>query len=93
MYALHCICRASLRAGSSEFVLTFIVSIGGAARPYRKGDVMLYWAAVFFVIALAAAVLGFGGIATGVVEMAKILFFIFLIILVVTAILGLTRRG
>ena len=26
---------------------------------------MLYWAAVFFIIALIAAVLGFGGIAAG----------------------------
>ena len=54
---------------------------------------MLYWAAVFFVIALVAAVFGFGGIAAGGAEIAKILFFIFLIIFVVAAILGLTRRG
>ena len=26
---------------------------------------MLYWAAVFFIVALIAAVLGFGGIAAG----------------------------
>ena len=38
---------------------------------------MLYWAAVFFVIALIAAVFGFGGIAAGAAEIAKILFFIF----------------
>jgi len=54
---------------------------------------MLYWAAVFFVIALVAAVFGFGGIAAGATEIAKILFFLFLIIFVVAAILGLTRRG
>ncbi len=39
---------------------------------------MLYWAAVFFVIALVAAVFGFGGIAASAVGVAKILFIVFL---------------
>ena len=34
---------------------------------------MLYWAAVFFVIALVAALLGFTGIAVGLAAIAKIL--------------------
>jgi uncharacterized membrane protein YtjA (UPF0391 family) len=54
---------------------------------------MLYWAAVFFVIALIAALFGFGGIAAGAVEIAKILFFVFLIVFAVTLILGLFGRG
>jgi len=53
---------------------------------------MLYWAAVFFVIALVAALFGFGGIAAGAVEIAKILFFVFLIIFAVTLVLGLIGR-
>ena len=53
---------------------------------------MLYWAAVFFVIALVAAVFVFGGIAAGAAEIAKILFFIFLVIFIVTAIFGLIKR-
>ena len=53
---------------------------------------MLYWAAVFFVIALVAAVFGFGGIAAGAVEIAKILFFVFLIVFAVTLVLGLIGR-
>jgi len=53
---------------------------------------MLYWAAVFFVIALVAALFGFGGIAAGAVEVAKILFFVFLIIFAVTLVLGLIGR-
>jgi len=57
-----------------------------------EDDVMLYWAAVFFVIALVAAVFGFGGVAAGAAEIAKILFFIFLVIFIVTAIFGLIRR-
>ena len=53
---------------------------------------MLYWAAVFFVIALIAAIFGFGGIAVGAAEIAKVLFFIFLVIFIVSLILGLLRR-
>lgn len=53
---------------------------------------MLYWAAVFFIIAIVAALFGFGGIAAGAVEIAKILFFIFIVIFAVTLILGLLRR-
>ena len=39
---------------------------------------MLYWAAVFFVIAITAAVLGFGGLASGAAAVAKVLFVVFL---------------
>lgn len=53
---------------------------------------MLYWAAVFFVIALVAALFGFGGIAAGAAEIAKVLFFIFLVVFLVTLLLGLFRR-
>ena len=53
---------------------------------------MLRWAVIFFVIALVAAVLGFGGIAAGASEIARILFFIFLVIFLVTLILGMLRK-
>ena len=54
---------------------------------------MLRYAVIFFVVALIAAVFGFGGIATGAVEIAKILFFIFLVLFVVSLVAGLIRRG
>jgi uncharacterized membrane protein YtjA (UPF0391 family) len=54
---------------------------------------MLYYAALFFVIALVAALFGFGGIAAGAVEIAKILFFVFLVLFVVSLVAGLMRRG
>jgi uncharacterized membrane protein YtjA (UPF0391 family) len=54
---------------------------------------MLYYAALFFVVALVAALFGFGGIAAGAVEIAKILFFIFLVLFVVSLVFGLIRRG
>ena len=53
---------------------------------------MLQYAAIFFVIALIAALFGFGGIAAGATEIAKILFFVFLLVTVVTLIMGLIRR-
>jgi uncharacterized membrane protein YtjA (UPF0391 family) len=54
---------------------------------------MLYWAAVFFVIAIVAAVFGFGGVAAGASSIAQILFGLFLLIAVVSLVLGLIRRG
>jgi uncharacterized membrane protein YtjA (UPF0391 family) len=54
---------------------------------------MLYYAVVFFVIALVAAVFGFGGIAAGAVEIARILFFIFLILFIGSLIWGVLKRG
>jgi uncharacterized membrane protein YtjA (UPF0391 family) len=45
---------------------------------------MLRWSLIFLVVALIAAVLGFGGIAGTSVGIAKILFFVFLIVAAVT---------
>jgi uncharacterized membrane protein YtjA (UPF0391 family) len=55
--------------------------------------IMLYWAAVFFVIALVAGVLGFGGIAVGAAQIAQILFFVFLVLFIVSLLVGGLRRG
>ncbi|MGA9730648.1 MAG: DUF1328 family protein, partial [Candidatus Acidiferrales bacterium] len=44
---------------------------------------MLQWALAFFIIALIAAVLGFGGIAVAAAGIAKILFFVFLVLFLV----------
>jgi uncharacterized membrane protein YtjA (UPF0391 family) len=55
---------------------------------------MLSWAIGFFIVAIIAAVFGFGGIASGAAGIAKILFFLFLIAFVVSLIMGLMRgRG
>ena len=53
---------------------------------------MLHYAVVFFVIALVAALFGFGGIAAGAVEIAKILFIVFAVLAVASFIAGLIRR-
>ncbi|NDP41397.1 MAG: DUF1328 domain-containing protein [Aromatoleum sp.] len=53
---------------------------------------MLHYAVVFFVVALVAALFGFGGIAAGAAEIAKVLFFIFLVLFVGSLIWGLINR-
>ena len=53
---------------------------------------MLYYAVVFLVIALVAALFGFGGIAAGATEIAKILFYIFILVAVISLVVGLVRR-
>ena len=49
---------------------------------------MLHYAVVFFVIALIAALFGFGGIAAGAVGIAKILFFVFIVLAVASFLFG-----
>ena len=53
---------------------------------------MLYWALMFLVIALVAAVFGFGGIASTAAGMAQILFVIALVLFVVSLFAGFMRR-
>ena len=52
---------------------------------------MLRWALVFFIVALVAAVFGYGGIAAGAVGIAKILFFGFLVLAAIALVSGLIR--
>jgi uncharacterized membrane protein YtjA (UPF0391 family) len=52
---------------------------------------MLGWAVTFLVVALVAAVLGFGGIAGTAVEIAKIIFFVAILLFVISAVFGLIR--
>jgi uncharacterized membrane protein YtjA (UPF0391 family) len=54
---------------------------------------MLRWAIGFLIVAIIAAIFGFGGIATGAADIAKVLFFVFLVVFFVSLILGLVRGG
>ena len=56
---------------------------------------MLYWALVFLVVSLVAALFGFGGIAATAAGIAQILFYIFIVLFLATLITGLltSRRG
>jgi uncharacterized membrane protein YtjA (UPF0391 family) len=52
---------------------------------------MLGWALTFLVVALIAAVLGFGGIAGAAVDIAMIIFYIAIILFVIAAVVGFMR--
>lgn len=54
---------------------------------------MLRYAIIFFVLALVAAVFGFGGIAEGAADIGKILFFGFVILAAISLIAGRGRKG
>lgn len=51
---------------------------------------MLRWSVIFFIIAIIAALFGFGEIAEGAATIGKILFFVFLGLFVLTLIFALT---
>jgi uncharacterized membrane protein YtjA (UPF0391 family) len=57
-----------------------------------EGSEMLYYALVFFVIALVAALLGFGGIAVAFAGIAKLLFVVFIVLFLVSLVMHLGRR-
>ncbi len=50
---------------------------------------MLRWAVIFFVVAIIAAVFGFGNIAESATGIAKLLFFLFVVLFVVSLLVGL----
>jgi uncharacterized membrane protein YtjA (UPF0391 family) len=52
---------------------------------------MLGWALTFLIVALIAALLGFGGIADVAVEAAKLVFFVAIILFAISAVVALLR--
>lgn len=54
---------------------------------------LLKWAAIFLVIAIIAAALGFTGVAEGATDIAKVLFYIFLGICLIFLVAGLVVAG
>jgi uncharacterized membrane protein YtjA (UPF0391 family) len=54
---------------------------------------MLRAAIAFFIIALIAALFGYGGIAEGAADIGKVLFVGFLVIAVLALVVGLVRRN
>jgi len=52
---------------------------------------MLRWALIFLLVSIVAAVFGFTGVAAGTAEIARILFYVFVVIFVVTLLFGLGR--
>ncbi len=54
---------------------------------------MLYYALVFLIVAIVAAVFGFGGIAAAATGIAKTLFVVFLILFIVSAVFHVRGRN
>jgi uncharacterized membrane protein YtjA (UPF0391 family) len=52
---------------------------------------MIGWAITFLVVALIAALLGFGGIAGTAMEAAKIVFFVAIVLFLASAVFGVMR--
>ncbi|HEY0440722.1 MAG TPA: DUF1328 domain-containing protein [Xanthobacteraceae bacterium] len=53
---------------------------------------MLGWAVTFLIIALIAAIFGFGGVASVAMSAAQIIFFVAIVLFAITVIAGLMRR-
>jgi uncharacterized membrane protein YtjA (UPF0391 family) len=54
---------------------------------------MLNWTVMFLVVALAAALFGFTGIAVAAAGVAKIIFFLFIVLFLLSLLTGLGRRA
>jgi uncharacterized membrane protein YtjA (UPF0391 family) len=54
---------------------------------------LLYYAVVFLVIALVAALFGYGGIAAGAAGTGQLLFVVFIVLAVASFVVDLLRRG
>ncbi|MBB3933519.1 uncharacterized membrane protein YtjA (UPF0391 family) [Kaistia hirudinis] len=54
---------------------------------------MLNWAILFLIVALVAAVLGFGGIAGTAIGIAKLIFVVAIVLFLISAVMHLMRRA
>jgi uncharacterized membrane protein YtjA (UPF0391 family) len=64
---------------------------GGRSPRYFRSAVMLGWAITFLIVALVAAIFGFGGIAAVAVDIARIIFVVAIILFVISAVVMLIR--
>jgi uncharacterized membrane protein YtjA (UPF0391 family) len=49
---------------------------------------MLKWAVIFFVISVVAGVFGFTGVAAGAQSVAKLLFYLFIVLFLIVLVFG-----
>lgn len=54
---------------------------------------LLYYAVVFLIVAVVAAFFGFGGVSGTAMEGARILFWVAIVLFVISAIVGMMRRS
>jgi uncharacterized membrane protein YtjA (UPF0391 family) len=71
--------------------MTCLRSERPGSKPLPKEIPMLGWAITFFVLAIIAAVLGFGGIAGAAAGIAQFLFFVFVALLILSFVMRALR--
>jgi uncharacterized membrane protein YtjA (UPF0391 family) len=54
---------------------------------------MLRWASIFLMVAILAGVLGFAGIMVVAAGIAKLLFYLFLVLFAISLVVGLLTRA
>ncbi len=75
----------------NEIVAEPLISANAAGRRKKEEIGMLGWAITFLLVALVAAFLGFGGVAAFAVDAARIVFFVAIILFVISAVISLIR--
>jgi uncharacterized membrane protein YtjA (UPF0391 family) len=89
----------NLLAAKRVFASESMAGFGALQRRGRSGRSMemnmgnlLHYALVFLVVALIAAAVGFGGVAGFAMEAARLLFWVFIVLFVVSLVAGMVRR-
>jgi uncharacterized membrane protein YtjA (UPF0391 family) len=54
---------------------------------------LLHWAVIFLVVAIVAALLGFGGVAGTAMEGAKLVFWVAIVIAIISFVVSLLRKA
>jgi uncharacterized membrane protein YtjA (UPF0391 family) len=75
----------AVRSGDFERRSTAVARGGG-----ERAMTILKWALIFFLISVVAGILGFTGVSVASADIARVLFYIFVVIFLVLLILGLT---
>ncbi len=82
-----------MRGGQLARALLMNPYRGATAASVRRQASMLYYAAMYLVIAVVAAIFGFSGVVAGAAGIAKFLFFIFLMLFACSLVWGLVSRN
>jgi uncharacterized membrane protein YtjA (UPF0391 family) len=77
--------------GDDYFIECVTVACGPHENGFEAELVMLSWVVTFLIIALIAGILGFGGIAGVSIEIAKAVFFIAVVLFIISAVVGVVR--
>jgi uncharacterized membrane protein YtjA (UPF0391 family) len=85
---LRTVCDVSREVIELPFARRLRPILGGL----KMGN-LLHYALVFLVVALVVAAVGFGGIAGFAMEAARLLFWVFIVLFVISLVAGLTRRA